>query len=446
MADFHVRASIRKTAADADTVHVYGWAAMCIDDLGEPVIDSDREYIPVAELEKAVQDAFLRRGGSGAVGEMHTDFGKADLVESFVLSGEKREAFGLGDGPQGWMVGLRSNDAEIGKAVRSGELMELSIRGKGRVEPVTVPAGDTRTLLKNTKQSDDGTSQTVGVIRDLELRDVELLSFVDRGASANKRVRSRIVLIKKDKAKTMPMDNAGQTKPRSAQFILAELFEQGKLTDLPPEDKEVLLTSLGGAPATAPAPAPAPEPKPEPKADPEPAPAPKTDGDVPPKTDGEVEPKGDEEGDMSKREKDLAKQNAELTGRVAELEKAAKRGEIRDMVKRDMLHFPGSSVDEIVKVVEEGRANLAKDDADKLESMLKAASEVCKKSSLFKRSSAAGDGGGSTGNAAEQLTAIAKGLREKDSSLSQSEAIVKAGKDNPEVYSQYLEERRRPQG
>lgn len=438
MADFSVNAIIRKATSNDDAVHVYGWAAMSVDDLGEPVIDADSDYIPVHELEKAVQDAFLRRGGSGAVGTMHDEYGKADLVESFVLSGEKRAAFGLGDGPQGWMVGLRSVNPEVVKSVRSGAMMELSLRGTGSVERVRVPLGDTKRLLKRgTVDQADGT-QTVGVIRDLKLRDVELLSIVDRGASANDRVRSRIVLIKKE-GPSMPEPSASP-KTRTAQFILAELFEQGKLKGLAPEDKETLLTSLaavGAMPMAAPAPKPEPEPEPEP--------TPKAEDETETKADHEEKPmpKAEDNEEMSKREKDLAKQNADLTKRVADLEKAAKRDEIRKMVETDMAGVPGSSVDEVVKVVEEARANLAKEQADQLETILKSASEAVLKSDLVKPIGVRKGGGAGNDNPTAELLELSKSLREKDPSLSRADALTKAGKERPDLWSEYQNQRGR---
>jgi hypothetical protein len=429
-ADFTVTASIRKASqSDDGAVYMYGWGAMSVDDIGEPVIDSDGHYIPIAALEKAVQTAFLRRGGSGAVGTMHEEFGRADLVESFVLSGEKRQAFGLGEGPQGWMVGLRSLDPEVAKAVRSGAMLELSLRGAGRIERLSVPYGETKNLLKSASDNDPAKgTQTVGVIRNLELRDVELLSIVDRGASANERVRSRIVLVKKE-VKKMPED-AMAPKARTAQYILAELFEQGKLTDLSPSDKEVLLTSLAAAPAM---PAPKPESKPEPKPEPEP----KAEEKPMPKSDDESLPKADDEEETMKKEKELAKRNAELVKRVSELEKAAKRSELRDLVKRDMAYFPGSSVDEIVKVVEEARENMGKDEADKLVSMLKSASAVCEKSDLFKQEGIRKGGGSGNSNPSSELLELAKSLRDKDASLGRAQALIKAGQERPDLWAEY---------
>lgn len=433
---FSVRAAIRKATQDdtSGAVYVYGWAAMSTDDLGEPVIDSDGEYIPIRELEKAVQEAFVRRGGSGAVGVMHDEYNKADLVESFVLSREKRQAFGLGDGPEGWMVGLRSTDAEVAKAVRSGAMLELSLRGRGRREAVRFPIGQAREFLKRDSGVTPGTqTQVAKIIRDLELRDVELLSIVDRGASANKRVRSRIVIVKRHGGSSMPQPKTPVAK-RTAQMILADLFEQGKLADLDPAEKEVLLTSMAAAPAMPAAP------EPPDAGDTPPAPAPKADPTTPP----EDAPKGDQQEptDMTKGAKktdaettELRKANVALTTRIVELEKAAKRGELREVVKRDMAFFPGASEDELVHVIEEAQTNLGKDDADKLVKMLKSASEVCKGSDLFRTAGVRKGGGSAADSPNAELLELSKSLREKDPKLSRHEAMLQAGRERPDLWA-----------
>lgn len=425
MTDFLVKAPIRKATESNGSVHMYGWAAMSRDDLGEPVIDSDDEYIPIAELEKAAQRAFLRRGGAGAVGVQHDEFSKADLVESFVLSAEKREAFGLGAGPQGWMVGLRSTDPEVIKAVRSGELLELSIRGKARKEQVAYTEGSASDVLKKDSVANRSqTQKTVGVMRDLELADVELLSIVDRGASANERVRSRIVLVKRQ---TLEGQMPNVKKARTPSAILAELFESGALSDLSPEDKEALLTAMGGA---APAPE-APDGTPAEGASAEPVMGEEQEE----KTEDEETPKAeDEETEQMKRDKAaLEKRNQALEARLMKLEKDAARSEVREMVKRDMSFFPGASVDELVDVIQEVNQNLGEDMAKRAVSMLKAASEVCKGSDLFKTAGVRkGEGSGSPN---DELMAIAKSMREKDPKLSRHESIVLAGRERPDLWA-----------
>lgn len=410
--------AIKSTSSDDGTVRLYGWGAMSRDDLGEPVIDAHGEYIPIEELERAVQRAFVSRGGKGSAGVQHESFGRADLIESFVLTHEKRAGFELGKGPLGWMVGLESKDPDVAKAVRSGQLMELSLHGFGRRDTVSIPHGqEAGSVLK----SDEG-GRRVGVIRDLELSDVELLSIVDRGASANERVRSRVVLVKRT-VEGHPMPKTATKKGRTPQMILAELFETGKLADLAPEDKESLLALAGGAPAPAPAKEPAPMESAE-------------DDDEPEKAEGEMDEQ--EKAAMAKRDEEvqsLEKRNQELEARLIELEKASKRSGIVEMVKSEMPYLPGVSVDETADLIQEMQLNLGEETVKRAIELMKASSEVAKNSDLFKTAGIR-KGGGSLDedDPSSALLEIAKGLRAKDPKLSRHESIVAAGKERPDLW------------
>lgn len=108
---------------------VTGWVAVVTDEAGSPIIDADDHIIPVIELEKAVHEAFAESGGAGKGGSMHRERGVLDVVESFVVTMEKREALGLGEGPEGWVASFRVNDNELWGKIKSGEMPELSLRG-----------------------------------------------------------------------------------------------------------------------------------------------------------------------------------------------------------------------------------------------------------------------------------------------------------------------------
>lgn len=107
---------------------VTGWVAVVSDEFGIPIIDSDDHLIPVVELEKAVHEAFAESGGSGKGGVMHEQKGVLDVVESFVVTIEKRKALGLGEGPEGWIATFRVNDDAAWDQIKNGELPELSLR------------------------------------------------------------------------------------------------------------------------------------------------------------------------------------------------------------------------------------------------------------------------------------------------------------------------------
>lgn len=134
MQDWHLRIPIAK--ADLEHGLVTGWAALSTDQNGKPVIDHQGDFIPIEELEKAAQSAFLATGGKAAAGDMHERKGVADIVESITLTKQKRDALGFGDGPEGWVVTLKVNDPKLRKEIANGEKLELSIRGTARRIPM----------------------------------------------------------------------------------------------------------------------------------------------------------------------------------------------------------------------------------------------------------------------------------------------------------------------
>ncbi len=124
---FSVALQVQKV--DQDLGLVTGWASVVTDTAGNPVVDLQGDIIPVAELEKAAQEAFAD-GGRGKGGDMHERTGVCDIVESLVLTKAKRQALQLGDGPEGWVVTLKVNDPELKAQVKSGAKLELSIAGE----------------------------------------------------------------------------------------------------------------------------------------------------------------------------------------------------------------------------------------------------------------------------------------------------------------------------
>lgn len=137
MAEFNL--SIPVVKSDPLKGLLTGWAVISADAEGQLVVDSDGDVIPVDELEKAAHEAFVRRGGRGAMGLMHESFGRADLVESMVITKAKRDALGMGPGPEGWLVTVKTEDPAIKALVAAGTHLEFSIRGSADRIPVETP-------------------------------------------------------------------------------------------------------------------------------------------------------------------------------------------------------------------------------------------------------------------------------------------------------------------
>lgn len=119
----------------------YGWAYVSERADGQRVVDHSGEFIELADLERAAVEFMLEsRAGSDMHERTRNDQGEpiADVVESFVVTGEKLEAMGL-DGSavqKGWWVGVKVHDRDVWKRVQSGELSMFSIEGRATREPV----------------------------------------------------------------------------------------------------------------------------------------------------------------------------------------------------------------------------------------------------------------------------------------------------------------------
>jgi hypothetical protein len=129
---------------DADKQQVFGWASVSAIG-GKPVIDLQGDIVPIEEVEKSAYRYVIesRKGGDmhrrvakAADAPLHT----ADLIESFVVTGEKLEKMGLpADSlPHGWWVGFHVNDADQWAKVKSGERAGFSIHGAGVRTPADV--------------------------------------------------------------------------------------------------------------------------------------------------------------------------------------------------------------------------------------------------------------------------------------------------------------------
>lgn len=115
--------------ADAEKRLATGWAVIAADADGSYVEDHQGDIIEVDDLEKAAHQALRSKATAG---DMHERTGLGEIVESMVVTAEKREALGFGKGPSGWVVTMKIHDDALWADIKAGKKLELSIHGTGR--------------------------------------------------------------------------------------------------------------------------------------------------------------------------------------------------------------------------------------------------------------------------------------------------------------------------
>jgi hypothetical protein len=120
-----------------DKQQIFGWASV-VEVNGEPVVDLQGDYISHEEMEKAGYEYVMksRRGGDMHLRDDWQPVQKSEMIESFIVTPEKREAMGLPDNvPSGWWVGFQVQDPDVWQKVKSGERTGFSIHGHGKRTP-----------------------------------------------------------------------------------------------------------------------------------------------------------------------------------------------------------------------------------------------------------------------------------------------------------------------
>lgn len=129
--DLTIRGEVSKM--NTDLKQVFGWASV-IEMNGEPVIDLQGDLMTIETIEKAAYD-YVHKSRKG--GRQHQRNGEeplhvSDMIESFVLTPEKKAQMGLPETtPTGWWVGFQINDDDTWDAYKDGKLKEFSIHGSG---------------------------------------------------------------------------------------------------------------------------------------------------------------------------------------------------------------------------------------------------------------------------------------------------------------------------
>jgi len=155
-ASLRLRIPVRGRVAKGDICRVYGYASTSVDSDGSLVVDHQGDIIPPDELEAAVT-GFLRSAAATNVEHQGPDVGR--VIETALITPERLESYGLAidkraphPAPQvGWLVGFEVVDADAARAVRKGDLVELSIEGSADREPVAKSADEdgARAILRN---------------------------------------------------------------------------------------------------------------------------------------------------------------------------------------------------------------------------------------------------------------------------------------------------------
>lgn len=130
---------------DTDKKQVFGWASVTHVD-GEMVIDRQKDYMPLDELEKSAYEYVVE---SRAGGDMHRRVNKgmfgsdkpykvAEMIESMVITPEKLVAMGLPEDAvnPGWWVGYQIHDDEQWDLIKAGKRTGFSVHGAGKRTPV----------------------------------------------------------------------------------------------------------------------------------------------------------------------------------------------------------------------------------------------------------------------------------------------------------------------
>lgn len=388
-----------------------GWVSVVEDADGNPIIDAEGHLLPITELEKAVHSAFSTDSGKGKGGDLHETQGVIDVLESFVVTAEKRDALGFGKGPAGWVASFRVNDENVWDKIKTGERPELSLRGTGR-----------GTLLRK-EWTDITKSDTPILIRDIELNKLEWFSTVDRGAAGDDKHRPTIVLWKRKKSL---FDRLGFNKNKRAQLVKGDAMTLEEiLAQLPEEQRTVIVQALQDASKPAEPAAAAAQPAPAPVPPPEQTPIAKRD-DVP----------DDVKLELAKREDEAKRADAariELAKRVEKLEDDRLTLELQKRVEKDMTFIPGKT-DELVSLIKSVRKT-DEDAAKKLEERLVVLSKAMKQSPLL---SAMGTGAVDIegDNPKIELEKRARELVKSDPSMTLAKAKMRELELDPDLYRQ----------
>jgi hypothetical protein len=388
----------------------------------QPIVDHHQDVIGVAELEKA---GYHYVENSRVAGEMHEKLGVGTLVESVVLTSEKRRAMGLpDDGHSAWWIGFRVTDDETWAKVAKGELKEFSIGGEAYRDPHPTIAG-------------------AYALNDLVIKEV---SFVDVGAgvcvpvaltkareNAMKGLKAIIAKIA-DPKKRAEIEAKIEVAQKAKDVAKGEVLTLADVQEaLTPELFAVVLQAIeSSAMMSGNPPAPPAEPP--------------TEGG-----DGlELAKALKDELAKAKKATELAEKQREeqreetrkMATRLEAVEKERHFEKALSTVRKDLAGLPGEekahaealmALDDIERFAKQGMpVVISAEVAKHLRTTLEMAATAIGQGDLLK--TFGGGRGAVTKDPRGELEKLAKGLMDKDPKLTEHQAMAKAYRDRPDLY------------
>ena len=123
----HITIGAEIIKSDTERRIVWGWASV-ISENGDPIVDTQGDYIPAEEMEK-MADQFMT--DVRVAKAMHRGSQIGEVIHSFPMTKEIAKAFDLDSKYEGWIIGMKVHDDEMWAKVKSGEYGAFSIGGKG---------------------------------------------------------------------------------------------------------------------------------------------------------------------------------------------------------------------------------------------------------------------------------------------------------------------------
>jgi hypothetical protein len=125
--------------ADTRGEFVRGWAYVVADENGK-VVDYSGDMLGgptvaegMVEVRKMAHDFIDGVRGCKVI---HKGRNVGEIVESVVIDDAMAETLGITNKRRGWWIGMRVDDPEVQKRIRSNELKQFSVGGKGQREKV----------------------------------------------------------------------------------------------------------------------------------------------------------------------------------------------------------------------------------------------------------------------------------------------------------------------